>query len=112
MAFGTQHRWNQDRSRQRPIGMKSLVVVLALLLAACSSGSHPTAARPTTTTVSSTVQPTTTTPTITQSKVTEAGTRRYVATHIYLRLHRATHLTAVARNDRAPLLQQQHVDWI
>ena len=57
------HRWNQNRIRQRHVGMKSLVVVLALLLAACSSSTHHTAGRLTTTTVRSTVQPTTTTTT-------------------------------------------------
>jgi hypothetical protein len=52
-----QLRWNSDRTRRRRIGVKVLVIVLALLVAACSSGSHHAAARPTT--VPSTV-PTTT----------------------------------------------------
>jgi len=49
VTFGLRRRGNQDRIRQRPIGVKSLIVVLALLLTACSSGGHATAARPTTT---------------------------------------------------------------
>jgi len=64
------HRWNHDPAQQRRIGVKSLVVALAFLLLACSSGSHHTAARPTTTTVPSTVQPTTTTA---PTPVTEAA---------------------------------------
>ena len=35
---GRHRPWNGDGTRSRPIGVKSSVVVLALLLAACSSG--------------------------------------------------------------------------
>ena len=51
--------------------MKSLILALALLLAACSSSSHDATAQPTTTTMPSTVQPTTTT--TTPTNVTEAA---------------------------------------
>src|ERR1700681_4575334 len=59
-SVDTPPRWNPDRTRQHLIGMKSFVLVLAFLLAACSSSTHHTATPPTMTTVRSIVQPITT----------------------------------------------------